>query len=70
LKGIAAHIRPERAAQRDYQQSVAEYRNCLAANPTNVSACEGLRHVMDVKALLSGNVNSNALLSRQLNSSK
>jgi hypothetical protein len=43
------------AAGEDYKRAVAEYRNCLAANPKNVNACEGQRHIMDADAqILSG----------------
>jgi hypothetical protein len=54
MKGIVARMRPQVVARQKYTQSAAEYQNCLAANPTNVSACEGLRHVMDVNAMLAG----------------
>jgi hypothetical protein len=34
---------------------VAEYRNCLAANPSRVNTCDGLHHIMDADAqVLSG----------------
>ena len=43
------------AANEDYKRAVADYRNCLAANPKNVNACEGQRHIMDADAqVLSG----------------
>ena len=43
------------AASEDYKRAVADYRNCLAANPKNVNACEGQRHIMDADAqVLSG----------------
>jgi hypothetical protein len=35
------------AAQRDYHQSVADYENCLAANPSRERACEGQRRIME-----------------------
>ena len=40
--GIANRI----DAQQNYKQSVANYRNCLAANPSNVNACESQRLIM------------------------
>jgi hypothetical protein len=43
------------AASEDYKRAVADYRNCLAANPKNVNACEGQRHIMEADAqILSG----------------
>ena len=42
------------AANEDYQRAVADYRNCLAANPKNVNACEGQRHIMDADAQVLG----------------
>ena len=43
------------AAGQDYTRAVADYRNCLAANPSHVNACDGLRHIMDADAqVLSG----------------
>ena len=32
-------------ARRQYEQSVADYRECLAANPAN--ACDGQRQIME-----------------------
>ena len=58
MKDIAARMRPQRVAQQKYAQSAAEYQKCLAANPTNVSACEFLRHVMDANAMLAGQTHS------------
>jgi hypothetical protein len=44
------------AAGQDYSRAVADYRNCLAANPSHVNTCDGLRHIMDADAqVLSGN---------------
>jgi hypothetical protein len=34
-------------ARRAYDQSVADYRNCLAVNPSNANACEGQRQIME-----------------------
>ena len=49
------------AASEDYKRAVAEYRNCLAANPKTVNACEGQRHIMDADAqILSGASSSQA----------
>ena len=43
------------AASQDYSRAVADYRNCLAANPSHVNTCDGLRHIMDADAqVLSG----------------
>ena len=43
------------AAGQDYSRAVADYRNCLVANPSHVNACDGLRHIMDADAqVLSG----------------
>ena len=42
------------AASEDYKRAVADYRNCLAANPKNVNACEGQRHIMDADAQVLG----------------
>jgi hypothetical protein len=36
--------RSEQDARRDYEQSVADYENCLAAN--QMSTCEGERRIM------------------------
>jgi hypothetical protein len=30
-----------------HQHDVCEYKNCIMANPNNLNACEGLRHIMD-----------------------
>src|SRR6516165_12760332 len=42
------------AASEDYKRAVADYRNCLAANPKNAHACEGQRHIMDADAQVLG----------------
>ena len=43
------------AAGQDYSRAVADYRNCLAANPSHLNTCDGLRHIMDADAqVLSG----------------
>jgi hypothetical protein len=42
------------AASEDYKRAVDDYRNCLAANPKNVNACEGQRHIMDADAQVLG----------------
>ena len=42
-------------ARRDYERSVADYENCLAAN--QMSTCEGERHIMKAnKKVLSATV--------------
>ena len=51
-------IRPPSAvAMADFERSVAEYKKCLAENPSNVNACEGLRHIMDASARAAGHYN-------------
>ena len=42
------------AASEDYKRAVTDYRNCLAANPKNVNACEGQRRIMDADAQVLG----------------
>jgi hypothetical protein len=43
------------AVGQDNSRAAAEYRNCLAANPSRVSTCDGLHHIMDADAqVLSG----------------
>jgi len=37
----------ERDARLNYDKSVANYRNCLAANPSNENACEAQRLTME-----------------------
>ena len=45
------------AAQQNFDRSVGDYRQCIAANPNNANACEGLRHIMDANAqVLSGHL--------------
>jgi hypothetical protein len=48
------------AASEDYKRAVADYRNCLAANPKNVNACEGQRHIMDADAQVLGGASQGA----------
>ena len=48
------------AASEDYQRAVADYRNCLAANPKNANACEGQRHIMDADAQVLGGASQGA----------
>jgi hypothetical protein len=38
------------AAKQDYERSIADYRQCIAANPNNASACEVLRLTMISRA--------------------
>ena len=45
---------PAAAAQYDFERAVCDYRNCLAANSSNINACEGLRHIMDASAQAAG----------------
>lgn len=44
---IGAARRAERTARENYDQSVANYRACLAANPSSAKACDGQLHIMD-----------------------
>jgi TonB family protein len=37
-------------AQQSFDRLVADYRQCITANPNNVNACEELRHLMDDNA--------------------
>jgi hypothetical protein len=48
---------PAAVAMADFEQSVAEYKKCLANNPNNANACEGLRHIMDASAQAAGHYN-------------
>jgi hypothetical protein len=48
------------AASEDYKRAVADYRNCLAANPKNANACEGQRHIMDADAQVLGGASQGA----------
>jgi hypothetical protein len=47
-------LAPRSCAQQEFEHAVCEYRNCLAANQSNASACEGLRHIMDASAHAAG----------------
>jgi hypothetical protein len=40
-------VAAERDARLHYEASVANYRNCLAANPSNVNACQVQRLTME-----------------------
>ena len=40
-------LSPHYAARQRYERSVADYRNCLAANPANENACDGQRAAME-----------------------
>jgi hypothetical protein len=51
---MAAGASPGIAARRDFEHAVCEYRNCIVADPNNVNACEGLRHIMDASAQAAG----------------
>jgi hypothetical protein len=42
------------STQHDFERAACEYRNCLAANASNINACEGLRHIMDASAQAAG----------------
>jgi hypothetical protein len=48
-KGLA-YMTPQGAARYDYDKAVADYQNCLTANPSNASACEGQRRIMEADA--------------------
>jgi hypothetical protein len=54
LHRMAAGSSPNAAARDDFEHAVCEYRNCLIANPNNINACEGLRHIMDASAQAAG----------------
>jgi hypothetical protein len=54
LFGISERANLAIAAQRDFENAVCEYRNCLAANQDNANACEGLRRIMDATAQAAG----------------
>jgi len=45
-----AYMTPQGAARYDYDKAVADYQNCLAANPSNASACDGQRRIMEADA--------------------
>jgi hypothetical protein len=54
LRDAAGILNPEVAARNNestarerYDQSVADYRNCLADNPSNAGVCDGQRHIME-----------------------
>jgi hypothetical protein len=51
---VGSAMNPAIAAQRDFERSVADYKQCLADNPRNASACEGPRHIMDASARAAG----------------
>jgi hypothetical protein len=40
-------MNPAVAARNTYDRSVADYKKCIAANPSNINACEGQRHIME-----------------------
>jgi hypothetical protein len=42
-----AVLSAQTAARSDYDQSVANYENCIAARPSNPRACERLRQIME-----------------------
>lgn len=50
LSKAARSMSPGLAARQDFEQSVADYRQCLADNQTNANVCEGQRHLMDAAA--------------------
>jgi hypothetical protein len=45
-----ARSSPAIAARQDYDQAVANYQTCLAANSSNPNACEGQRNIMNADA--------------------
>ena len=47
LSACASSPLSERDARLNYEKSVANYRNCLAANPSNEDACEAQRLTME-----------------------
>lgn len=42
-----AVLNAQTAARSNYDQSVANYENCIAARPSNPRACERLRQIME-----------------------
>lgn len=59
LSGCAGSpIAAERDARVNYEKSVADYRNCLAANPSNVKACEAQRLTMETDERAFNNISA------------
>jgi uncharacterized lipoprotein YajG len=46
----------ERTARQNYEKSVADYRNCLAANSSNVNVCQAQRLIMETDELAFNNL--------------
>jgi hypothetical protein len=49
---IADAFDPKVAAQRNYDQSLADYQNCYAANASNPDACEKQRQMLEASTKL------------------
>ena len=59
LSGCAGSpIAAEREARVNYEKSVADYRNCLAANPSNVKGCEAQRLTMETDERAFNNISA------------
>jgi len=69
LRGAAAqfHLLPgagdagKALLNKNYERSVTDYRQCMAENPNNANACEGLRHSVDVTGQAVGKPTSEQL---------
>ena len=46
-KALVGVFDPKVAAQQNYEKSLAEYQNCIAANPSNANACENQKRMME-----------------------
>jgi hypothetical protein len=47
LNPDVAILNAQQAARRDYDKSIADYRNCLATDPPTAMVCDGQRRVME-----------------------
>jgi hypothetical protein len=58
LKGVVGRApNPQVDARSRYDQSVADYQKCLAANPSNANACEGQRAIIEAAGPSAPNAN-------------
>ena len=46
-KTLVGIFNPRVAAQQSYERSLADYQKCIAANPSNASACQSQRNEME-----------------------
>ena len=59
LSGCAGSpVAAEKDARLRYEKSVADYRNCLAANPSNLKACEAQRLTMELDERAFNNISA------------